>query len=73
MLKPITLKVDEEQYRLLEEVSKATHIPKSALVRKGIDMILSQTKEDILSPELRREIDSLISQDRSLLKKLGEA
>ncbi len=73
MLKPITFKVDEKQYRLLEEVSKATHIPKSALVRKGIDMVLNQSKEDILSPALRREIDALISQDRELLKKLGEA
>ena len=72
-MKAISLKLEDRQLKLLEQVSRATHIPKSSLVRKGIDMVLSQTKEDILSPELRREIDSLIAQDRDLLKKLGEA
>lgn len=72
-MKPITLKVDQRQFRLLDEVSKATHIPKSALVRKGIELVLRQAKEDILSTELRQEIDKLLVEDRDLLKRLAKA
>ena len=72
-MRPITLKVDEKQFRLLDEVSKTTHIPKSALVRKGIDLVLNQTKADMLSPEIRREIDALLVEDKKLLKRLAKA
>ena len=72
-MKPITLKIDEEQFRLLEKVSQATHIPKSALIRKGIDLALQQAKEDILSLEIRQQIDALLHEDRELLKRLSHA
>ena len=72
-MKPITLKVDQKQFKMLNEVSKATHVPKSALVRKGIDLVLRQAKEDILSSELRRQIDQLLTEDRELLKRLAKA
>ncbi len=69
----MTLKLDNNQIKLLEEVSRATQIPKSALVRKGIDLILQQAKEDILSLELRQEIDALLNEDQELLKKLAKS
>ncbi len=71
-MKAISLKLEERQIKLLGEVSRATHIPKSALVRKGIDLVLRQTREEVLSPELRREIDSLMREDRPLLKRLAK-
>lgn len=72
-MKPVSLKLDERQVKLLDEVSRSTRIPKSALVRKGIDLVLRQMKEDVISAELRREIDALLDEDRQLLKRLAKA
>jgi predicted DNA-binding protein len=72
-MKAISLKLDERQVDLLDQVSQATHIPKSALVRKGIDMVLREMKENVISAELRREIDELLTEDQELLKRLAKA
>ena len=72
-MKAMSLKLDDRQLNLLEQVSKATHIPKSALVRKGIELILLQAKEDVISSTFRREVDALLSEDRELLKRLAKA
>lgn len=72
-MKTISLKLDDRQVKLLDEVSKTTHIPKSALVRKGVDLVLRQMKEEVISVELRREIEGLLNEDRGLLKRLAKA
>lgn len=72
-MKAISLKLNERQVELLGQVSRATHIPKSALVRKGIDMVLREMKENVISAELRREIDELLTEDHELLKRLAKA
>ena len=71
-MKPISLKIEDHQYDLLEAVSQETHVPKSSLIRQGIDLILRQAKEDAISVELRREIDILLKEDKELLKRLAE-
>ena len=70
-MKAISLKLEDKQLKLLEQVSKTTHIPKSSLIRKGIELILMQAKEDVISSDFRREVDALIHEDRELLKKLA--
>ena len=72
-MKAISLKLEDRQLKLLEQVSKATHIPKSSLVRKGIELVLLQVKEDVISVDFRREVDALLSQNRELLKRLAKA
>ena len=72
-MKTISLKLEDRQIELLDRVSKATHIPKAELVRKGIDLVLREMKEKVISAELRREIDSLLTEDRELLKRLAKA
>ena len=72
-VKAISLKLDERQLKALDEVSRATRIPKSALVRKGIDLVLQQAKEDVITADLRREIDDLLQEDSRLLKRLSKA
>ena len=72
-MKTISLKLHERQLKLLEKASKSTHIPKSSLVRKGIDLVLQQMKEDVLSVDFRREVDALLREDRELLKRLAKA
>lgn len=72
-MKAISLKLEDRQLKLLEQVSRATHIPKSSLVRKGIELILLQAKEDVMSSDFRREVDALLSEDRALLKRLAKA
>ena len=71
-MKAMSLKMDDRQLRLLEQASRATHIPKSALVRKGIELVLLQVKDDVLSVDFRREVDALIKQDHELLKRLAK-
>ena len=72
-MKAISLKLEERQLKLLEQTSRATHISKSSLMRQGIDLILPRFKEDVLSPEFRREVDALLTQDRELLTRLAKA
>lgn len=72
-MKAVSLKLEDRQVKLLDELSRITHIPKSALVRKGIDLMLQQAKDDMISVELRREIDALLTEDRELLKRLAKA
>lgn len=72
-MKAISLKLEDKQLRLLDQVSRTTHIPKSALIRKGIDMVLRETKEGPISLQLKGEIDSLLKEDQKLLKRLAKA
>ena len=72
-MKAISLKLEDRQLKLLDQLSRATQIPKSALVRKGIDLVLQQGKDDLISPEFRRQVDALLSEDRELLKRLARA
>lgn len=72
-MKSISLKLEDRQIRLLEQFSKATGISKSALVRKGIDMVLREVKEDIISVELQHQIDALLREDEDLLRCLAKA
>ena len=72
-MKAMSFKLEDRQLKLLEQVSRATHIPKSSMVRRGIELILLQTQEDVISAEFRREVDALLTQDRGLLKRLAKA
>ena len=72
-MKAMSLKLEDQQLKLLEQASRVTHIPKSALVRQGINLILQQVKDDVLSVDFRREVDALLSEDRELLKRLAKA
>jgi hypothetical protein len=72
-MKAISLKLDEKQLKLLDEVSRATNIPKSALVRKGIRLMLLQAKEDVITAELKREIDAILREDSGLMKRLAKS
>ncbi|HPN55992.1 MAG TPA: ribbon-helix-helix domain-containing protein [Candidatus Omnitrophota bacterium] len=73
MMKPISLKIEEDQLKLLEAVSAETHIPKSTLIREGLDFVIRQHREDIVSADLQKEIHALIDEDKDLLKKLAKA
>lgn len=70
-MKAISLKLEDRQLKLLEKASKRSHVPKSALIRKGIDLMLTQLKEDVVSEEFRREVDALLREDHALLKRLA--
>ena len=72
MLKPISLKIEANQLKVLDAVAKETHIPKTTLIRQGIDLILRQHKEDVVSARLQKEINSLLTEDKELLKRLAK-
>ena len=71
-MKAMSLKLDSQQLKLLDQMSQATHISKSMLVRKGIDLILHQFKEDVVTHEFRQAIDHVLTEDHALLKKLAK-
>ena len=71
-MKAISLKLEDRQVKLLEEAAKASRIPKSALIRRGIDLVLEQLKSDIVSADFRREVDAVLRQDHELLKRLAK-
>lgn len=72
MMKPLSIKIEEAQLKLLEALSRETRIPKSTLIREGIDMVIRQHKEDVVSADLQQEIATLIKEDKALLEKLAE-
>lgn len=72
-MKTMSLKIGDAQLKLLKAMSKATRIPQSALVRQGIELILLRAKEDVITPEFRRDVDAFIRENRSLLKRLADA
>jgi predicted DNA-binding protein len=73
MLKPISLKIEDQQLKMLDAVSKETRIPKSTLIREGIKFIIRQHREDVVSANLQKEIDLLINEDKGILEKLADA
>jgi hypothetical protein len=72
-MKAISLKLEEHQLQELSEVSRASGVPKSVLIRKGVDLVLRQAREEGITAALRREVDSVISEDRKLLGRLAKA
>jgi hypothetical protein len=70
-MKTISVKLEDRQWRLLEKASKATGMPTSALIRQGIDLVLERLSADAMSPAFRREVSTLLHEDRVLLKRLA--
>ena len=69
----LSAKLPKEQVKALKSLSERTRIPQSELIREGIDLVLERHKEDVVTPELRRQIDKLLSKDAHLLKRLAKA
>ena len=70
-LKAFTTKLDAKLLQTLRAVSEKTHIPQAELVREGLALALRRHQEDIVSSELRLEIEALLLEDRALLKRLA--
>ncbi len=72
-LKAVTTKLEERQIKALKIVSEKTHIPQSELFREGVDFVIKKHEGDILSPEFKEQIESLLVEDRPVLKRLAKA
>lgn len=72
-LKAYTTKLDERTLKALKAVSERTRIPQSELVREGVELALRRHAEDVVSPELRKEIEALLKEDKGLLQRLSKA
>lgn len=72
-LKAYTTKLDEKTLKALKAVSERTRIPQSELVREGVELALRRHAEDILTPELRQDIEDLLREDKKLLRRLSKA
>ncbi len=72
-LKAFTTKLDEKTVKALKAVSERTRIPQSELVREGVELALRRHAEDIISPQLRQDIEELLREDKSLLQRLSQA
>lgn len=72
-LKAFTTKLDEKTVKALKAVSERTRIPQSELVREGVELALRRHAEDIVSPQLRQDIEELLREDKGLLQRLAKA
>ena len=72
-LKPYTTKLDERMLKALRAVSERTRIPQSELVREGVELALRRHAEDVVSPQLRQDIEDLLKEDKGLLQRLSKA
>lgn len=72
-LKAFTTKLDEKTLKALKAVSDRTRISQADLVREGVELALRRHAEDIVSPELRQEIEEIVAEDKGLLKRLAKA
>lgn len=72
-LKAYTTKLDEKMLKALRAVSERTRIPQSELVREGVELALRRHAEDIISADLRQEIEDLLKEDKGLLERLYQA
>lgn len=72
-LKPYTTKLDEKTLRALKAISERTRIPQAELVREGVELALRRHAEDIVSPQLRQDIEELLREDKGLLQRLSKA
>ncbi len=72
-LKAFTTKLDEKTVKALKAVSERTRIPQSELVREGVELALRRHAEDIVSPQLRQDIEDLLKEDKGLLQRLAKA
>jgi hypothetical protein len=71
MLKPFNTKLDEKQIDILNEISIATRIPKSRLVRQAIDLPIAEYKNDVLTPNFIKLVDESIAENTNLLRRLA--
>ena len=72
-LKAYTTKLDEKTLKALKAVSERTRIPQSELVREGVELALRRHAEDVVSPQLRQDIEELLREDKGLLQRLSKA
>lgn len=72
-LKAYTTKLDDKMLKALKAVSERTRIPQSELVREGVELALRRHAEDVVSADLRREIEELLNEDKGLLQRLSKA
>ena len=48
--KPISVSLDEDQIERLDELSRRTRIPRSVLVREGVEAVLSRYETQLALP-----------------------
>ncbi len=72
-LKAMTLNVDERQVRRLDRIARETRIPKSELVREGIDLAIRKYEDGRITADFRNLVDQTIRDDSRLLKRLKDA
>lgn len=65
-------KLPKEQLKAIKKLSEKTRIPQSELIREGIHLVLLRYEEDVVTPQLRKEIDSLLQKDAKLLERLAK-
>lgn len=70
---PFTMKLEKTQSKFLDAISKKTHVPKSGLIREGIELVIRKYQEDVITPELRQLIDKTVQEDIGLLRRLAKA
>ena len=70
---PFTMKLEKNQAKLIEAIAKKTHVPKSSLIREGVELVIQKYREEVITSELRQLVDQSVQEDIQLLCKLAKA
>jgi predicted transcriptional regulator len=69
MGKAMTLRLDDEQAKLLEKVAELDNMPVTQVVRDAIDEHVKKRSED---PEFRKLVRDAIAENKRILDKLAK-
>ena len=71
-MKSVTFKVEEEKSKALQMLARERRVPYSTLVRDGIDKVIQESRDSVITPELRKWVDASLTKNAALMRKLAD-
>ncbi len=71
-MKSVTFKVEKEKYKALQMLARERRVPYSTLVRDGIDKVIQESRDSVITPELRQWMDKFFEKNDALMRDLAK-
>ena len=71
-MKSVTFKVEEDKYRALKMLARERRGAYSTLVRDGIDKVIQESRDSVITPEFRQWMDKFFVKNDKLMKDLAK-
>ncbi len=70
-MKSVTFKVEKEKYKALQMLARERRVPYSTLVRDGIDKVINESRDSVITPELRQWMDKFFTKYDKAMRELA--